>query len=126
MIKFVSYINAVYSVLFGSEIFMTAPQLETLRSHLLKLGKYHMACHQHAQALGEELFPVRPKAHYAQHFGFQAELINPRYVMCYQAESMMGKMTAIWHGSAAGPYGRTIQYVVCLKYLVALSIELDL
>ena len=47
-------------------------------------------------------------------------------VQCYIEESFIGKVAGIWSSSKSGPYSETIQHVALVKYLVWLSIELNL
>ena len=56
----------------------------------------------------------------------QAALINPIKVQNYKEEGLVGRLTAIWAGCAAGGYLRNVQYFVCLKYLLGLFLELGI
>ena len=126
VVRCITHLNAVYHILYNSELFLTEQQKVDLDTHLCKMGKYHMACREHSKRLGEYAFQVKPKAHYAQHIGSQSRLINSRYTQCYAEESLMGKVSAVWHKSCNGKYHGCIQRVVLVKYLLWLSIHLDL
>ena len=79
-----------------------------------------------AKADKQLLWQIKPKTHYMQHFPQEARLISPRLVQCYIEESYIGKIAQIWASSKNGPYKETIQFFALLKYLVWLTIELDL
>ena len=79
-----------------------------------------------AKAAKQLLWHIVPKTHYMQHFPQEARLISPRIVQCYIEESYIGKIAQIWASSKSGPYKDTIQYWVLLKYLVWLTIGLNL
>ena len=110
--------NAIYGVLYGADTFLTEEEKTKLQELSYDLGKWHMLCRQEAHALSENRFQVRPKAHYAQELITQCRLINARAVQCYQSESMMGVMAQIYHKTCAGPYHKTVQRNVLIKYLI--------
>ena len=67
-----------------------------------------------------------PKVHYAVgHLAHQAILINPRFVQCYSAEGLVGKMTKVWKKSTDGPHRRVSQHKVVLNYLVGMALDFD-
>ena len=72
------------------------------------------------------IWAIKPKTHYMQHFPAEAKLISPRVVQCYIEESYIGKIAQIWKSSKCAPCSETNQSLSLLKYLVWLSIELDL
>ena len=79
-----------------------------------------------AKDAGQLLWYITAQTHYMQHFPDEARLINPRAVQCYIEESYIGKIAKIWARCKNGPYGETIQRLALLKYLVWLTIELEL
>ena len=126
IIRLASHLNAIYHVLYNACLFLTIAEENFLRTNLFQLGKYHMLCRADAEAAGSLSFQVRPKAHYVQHLWLQSLLVNSRYTQNYCFESVVGKVTQIWEKSCAGQYQKTVQRVVCVKYLVYLAIIMDL
>ena len=60
---------------------------------------------------------TKPKVHFAVgHLGWQAALINPRFVQGYGGESMVGTMAEIYGLSTSGPYKQKIQELALKKY----------
>ena len=74
----------------------------------------------------ELLWHITPKIHAMMHLPTEARLIGPRIVQCYSEESIVGRATKIWANCKHGPYAYSMHEVNLIKYLVVLSIELDL
>ena len=106
--------------------FLTEADLAGLREATEGVGKYLQLLRSKAKEAKQLLWHIVPKSHYMQHFPDEAKLINPRLVQCYIEESYIGKIGQIWASCKCGPYSETIQRLGILKYLVWLSIELDL
>ena len=79
-----------------------------------------------AEDRGQLLFQITPKFHYFCHLIQQARLMNPRWVSNYMEESIVGKTTRIWTSCANGPYHRTVQRAVLLKYLCYWCLDMGL
>ena len=124
--KLVCSLNAVYGMFYNAGRFLTLREQQEAEFRLLKLGKYMMACRGFAEDVGDFMFQVKPKSHYAQHMAQQCQLLNPVFTQCYAEESLIGKITAIWHKSCSGQYLGNVQMAAICKYLLLLCILLDL
>ena len=109
-----------------SGTFLTGTELQQLTTHTQGVGKYLQLLRSRAKTQKQLLWHITPKTHYMQHFPDEARLINPKAVQCYIEESTIGKVAKIWASSKSGPYRETIQRTALLKYLLWLSIEMDL
>ena len=126
IVEFINQLNEVYASLYTAGMFLSNEEKERLRVAVAGMGLAHMLCRQDARVANELSFPVRPKAHYAQHIYHQGLLINPRCVHCYHEESLMGTLARIYKGTCSGPYRSTVQRSVCIKYLVQFVLWHDL
>ena len=113
-------------LMYSSGVFLTATELEAFTRATVGIGKYMQALRARAKRKKQLIWAIKPKTHYMQHFPAEAKLISPRVVQCYIEESYIGKIAQIWKSSKSGPYSETIQHLTLLRYLVWLSIELDL
>ena len=113
-------------VIYTSSVFLTPEELDALDVATRGVGKFMQLLRRKAKEDKNLLWHITPKLHYMQHFPQEARLINPRLVQCYIEESYIGKMAQIWASSKNGQYRESIQYWALLKYLVWLTIELDL
>ena len=113
-------------LIYSSGVFFTEMELAAFTTATVGIGKYIQALRARAKAARQLIWAIKPKTHYMQHFPEEAKLISPRVVQCYIEESYIGKFAGIWKASKSGPYSETIQHLTLLKYLVWLSIELDL
>ena len=118
IVGFITATNRVYNVLYTADVCLTVREKRLSRNSTQEMGVMHMKCRQHAKAAGEMSFQVKPKAHYAQHIPYQSQLFNPRFVQCYQEESMVGLIKMIYMKSKSGPYAKRIQRVVLIKYIL--------
>ena len=119
-------LNGVYHGLYGGKLFFEDEELIFLDEQLHLVGKYHQVCRQLCKDRNSFNFQIKQKAHYAQHLGMWARLINPRAVQNYVEEGFMGKVQKMWRASCQGPYAKTVQKTVLMKYLVLLIIEFEL
>ena len=126
IVKVAESLCGIYDVLYSSDMFLTDVQLADLRQRTLSLGRHFMQCREHAREEGKLYFQVRPKVHYCMHFPHQALLINPRFVQCYGEESLIGRITKIWRGSASGPYWKRVNLTVLTKYLIVVAVMYEL
>ena len=110
----------------SSGTFFTAGELAAFTTATEGVGKLMQLMRAMAKLAKQLLWHLTPKTHFMQHFPGEARLISPRMVQCYIEESYIGKVAQIWASSENGPYVETIQRVALLKYLVWLSVELDL
>ena len=113
-------------VIYGTGVFCTEREVEELKTACVGIGKYMQTLRGRAKKEKQLIWAIKPKLHYMQHFPDEARLISPRMVQCYIEESFIGKVAGIWSSSKSGPYSETIQHVALVKYLVWLSIELNL
>ena len=111
---------------YSSGDFFTPEDLAAFDEATKGMGKFMQLLRTRAKDDQQLLWHIKPKSHYMQHFPQEARLISPRLVQCYIEESYIGKMAEIWASSKSGPYKETIQFEALLKYLVWLSIELNL
>ena len=111
---------------YSSGTFFTPEDLKAFGEAAEGIGKYMQLLRFRAKGKKQLLWHIVPKTHYMQHFPQEARLISPRLVQCYIEESYIGKIAQIWSSSKNGPYKETIQFEALLKYLVWLTIELDL
>ena len=101
-------------------------ELRKLDAGIDGLGLSMMKLRAMSEEIGQLLFQVTPKAHMVCHLKSQARVINPRWVANYIEESMVGKVAAIWRGSANGPYRATVQRTTLLKYLTVWCMAMGL
>ena len=113
-------------LMYSSGTFFTEPELQALKIATEGVGKYMQLLRARAKEKKQLIWHIIPKPHYMQHFPEEAKLISPRVVQCYIEESFIGKVAQIWASSKNGPYSEIIQYIVLLKYLVWLAVDLDL
>ena len=121
-----SSMNEVYHGLYSCDMFFNDNELLQFQRAVSKLNKYWMVCRAEADAADELYFQVRPKTHYQTHLREQAKLINPRFVAVYCEESLVGKIVRIWTRSISGPYLRRVQKVVIAKYVLMMTLLLEL
>ena len=111
---------------YSSGNFFTADELAAFTVATEGIGKFMQLLRQQAKTDKMLIWHIVPKTHYMQHFPAEARLISPRLVQCYIEGSFIGKIAQLWSSSKNGPYREVIQYYSLLKYLVWLTIELDL
>ena len=116
----------VYDILYTAGTFMTAGELEELKTITMELGLSFHLLRDICKQRGELFWHVKPKVHIGQHLAHQCILINARMIQNYAEESLIGKMALIWEASCSGPYHRTIQRHTLLKYLVFWAILAEL
>ena len=93
-------------------------------SNWLGMGRSYQWLAAETVAGAKSRWKQPPKLHYAiGHLAQQARLINPRYVQCYSAEGLVGKVAAVWKKSMDGPHVRISQHKVLLKYRTGMAIE---
>ena len=126
IMKVAESLCGIYDVLYTSDMFLTDIQIGHLKQRTLQLGRHFMQCREHSREEGKLYFQIRPKVHYCMHFPHQACLINPRFVQCYGEESLVGRVTKIWRGSAAGPYWKRVNKTVLVKYLTVIAVMYEL
>ena len=119
-IKLVSSLNRFYHVLYSADMFMTPAEQADFEAACLSIGKQLQCLRELSRQRGDMFFHVTPKCHFMQHLPFQARCINPRFVQCYCAESLIGRITKICKSCAEGPYKGTLQKSALIKYLVVL------
>ena len=126
IIKVCRSLNGIYDVLYTADMFLTDGQHKQLSDRVMRFGKHFNACRGYAKAQRCFYFNTSWKVHQTMHLPYQAALINPRHMQCYNDESLQGRAQRIW-GKVAGP-SRTIpqQEAVLYKYLVSLIIALNL
>ena len=113
-------------ILYNAGVFLTGPEKNELSVCLIDLGEHFQLARHLSQCAGTLAWHKKYKVHLAQHLHQQALLINPRFVQAYINESLIGVFTKIWRASAKGPYQSKVQGTVMLKYLVLLSLDLQL
>ena len=69
------------------------------------------------------LFHVTPKCDYLQHFPEQSSLCNPRYTPTYLEEGLIGKVAAIYGGSAHGESLERIGRTVLIQLLTVMQLR---
>ena len=116
----------VYRCLYEFEMFPTDEEVATFRAACLEFGRCFMRLRELARRAHVYGFQCKPKVHKLQHLPFIMEHINPRWVQCYDEESIIGTVVATWKGSKAGRYHANVQKVVLTKRLVAVFLRFDL
>ena len=120
-------LNGIYDCLYSSELFLNARQKAVMTSRVQSFGKHANACREYAKLESRLYFQVTWKVHQPMHLPYQAELINPRAVQCYNSESLQGRAQRIWKASCKSPASPTRQQEAAIyKYLVSLIIALHL
>ena len=107
-------------------MFLADVDQQKLNRAVDRLGLHYHHLRSIAKDRGDLLWRITPKMHYCLHFSRHCQLLNSRYVQVYAEETLVGKILTIWSGSSNGPYGKTIQHTVLIKYLVLLSIVLEI
>ena len=118
--------KSILDLLYRASMFLSFQEKLDLKSDIMRLGKYFQLAQTLASADAEPLWHLTPKVHQTMHIPKQASLINPVVVQCYKDESFVGVVTNIWHAQAAGGYLKTVQWTVLFKYLLGLSLLLDI
>jgi len=117
-------LNDFYIVVYRAEIFLDTDEKVLLKKSLVEMGTSWMHCADIAQGrLGELWFHVPPKAHYAQHFDAEADLINPRFCQNYIDESFISRGAKLWRHALTGPSGPIAQSKVLEKYLMMVDLK---
>ena len=118
MLKVVNALNTVYTVLAAASFFLGPEELATLNTSLYKFGIHYQWLAVNAwESDNKTRWNTKPKVHFAVgHLGWQAALINPRFVQGYGGESMVGTMAEIYGLSMSGPYKQQIQELALKKY----------
>ena len=114
--KVIDSLCVVYMVLYQSEMFLTVLQKKTLRDAILKFGRHYQWLNAEARRTAGSTWATFPKTHAMQHLPDQADLINPRCVQNYAEESLIGKTSLMWKAAVNGPWRRTVQRTVLVKY----------
>ena len=110
--------------MYNGAMFLTNDQKAEFREAFLRLGR-HWQNLRHASDLAlENLWQVKPKVHWAQHFPMQAELINPRAVQNYCEESLIGRAAKIWSASATGTYMTQAQKTTLARYWAGFELRI--
>ena len=102
-----------------------ASKLE-LSETMQELGDCLQTLRNLCEVRGWLMWQILPKSHYAMHLPWQSCLINSRYTQCYTSESLIGRITRIWHSAAIGRYHEVVQFTVCMKYLTFLHMTSSL
>ena len=118
--------NSILDTLYGANMFLDPKEQKVLKGSIDTFGKYFQLAQKTAIDSGDYLWHLTPKTHQTMHIPKQALLINPVAVQCYKDESFVGVVTKIWHGCAQGGYLKTVQWTVLFKWLLALTLQLEI
>ena len=118
--------NSILDTLYGANMFLDPKEQQVLKGSIDTFGKYFQLAKTKATESGDPLWHLTRKTHETMHIPKQASLINPVAVQCYKDESFVGVVTKIWHGCAQGGYLKTVQWTVLFKWLLALTLQLEI
>ena len=117
-------LNSFYDTVYGSEIFLSDEEKVLLKKSLVQVGTSWMHCATIAQEnLGELWFHIPPKAHDAQHFDAECDLINSRFCQNYIDESFISRGAKLWRHALTGPSLPIAQPKVLEKYLMMVDLK---
>ena len=122
--KVVQSLARAYEIMYNAEFFLTAAEAQDLDEQLSRMGRSYQWLS--VETMGQWLtrWKQPPKIHYAiGHLAQQARLINPRYVQCYSAEGLVGKVAKVWEKSMSGPHAAISQHMVLKKYLCGMHLD---
>ena len=115
----------VYSVLYGSPMFMTTDARNRVRALTIRVGEDWMRMREYGRVNSILVFKVTPKVHKYQHLYLYCCLLNPRHIMTYSEESAMGTDAKVWRSAMRGQYGASAQSMVLAKRVVGLRLRLE-
>ena len=119
-------LDDAYTLMYDGDMFLPAEDLAAISVAFETIGVSMQTLRGIHMALGSLLFQMTPKVHLCMHVPEQCQLINARFTQCYGEESMVQRWSHLWHSCAHGPYQRTAQFNVLIKYLVQFAIRMDM
>eukprot|EP00974_Lingulodinium_polyedra_P117645 11164045-Lingulodinium_polyedra.AAC.1 len=124
MLKVVTALMNVHTVFANASFFPRSEEKATLESNLYKFGMHYQWLAVNAfESEHKTRWNTKPKVHFVVgHLGWQASLINPKFVQGYTSESMVGTLTEIYGLSMSGPYADKIQDLALKKYRTGLKL----
>lgn len=111
-------------IMYSASYFFTADEHARFEEAFFRLGENWMYLRNASRLARVDAWQVSPKVHLAMHLPYQARLINPRFVQCYSEESLVGKITKMWHATAHGPYKRGMQISCLMRYWTGLELRM--
>ena len=118
-------VDQSYNILYQANIFMTDDQVNELSEVVKKIGECWLILRKISRGKKSLAFKVAPKTHRFQHLPMWGSVMNPRYVQCYDEESLIDTTATIWKKSMNGPYKNTIQQLVLLKRTLGYLLRLE-
>ena len=119
-------LDDAYNLMYDGDMFLPASDLTAIAMAFETIGVSMQTLRGIHLGLGSLLFQMTPKVHLCMHVPEQCQLINARFTQCYGEESMVQRWSKLWHSCAHGPYQRTAQRNVLIKYLVQFAIRMDM
>ena len=120
-----SALDQAYVTLYESSMFLLPEQHALLDRSFQEIGLHMQTLRGISESRGQLYWQITPKVHMCMHIPEQCRLIKARFVQCYGEESMVHRWSSMWHSCAHGPYQRTVQFNVLVKYLVQFTIRID-
>lgn len=117
-------LDDIERIMYSADRFFTAEENDAFSEAFLKLGENWQFLRSESRRSGIDAWQVTPKVHIGMHLPMQARLMNPRFVQVYGEESLVGRITRIWHAAAAGPYANVIQSHTLMHYFCGLELRM--
>ena len=117
-------LDDIERIMYSAERFFTADENDAYAEAFLKLGENWQFLRSESRRAHIDAWQITPKVHISMHFPMQARLMNPRFVQVYGEESLVGRITRIWHAAASGPYANVIQLHTLARYLCGLELRM--
>eukprot|EP00959_Pyramimonas_sp_CCMP1952_P286792 5997244-Pyramimonas_sp.AAC.1 len=83
----------LYAIIYSEPMFMSDHALERLKKHVLEFGRSYQKCRDFARRDNVFAWNVTPKIHRTQHIPLFSEVVNLRFLQCYNEESQIGTTT---------------------------------
>eukprot|EP00959_Pyramimonas_sp_CCMP1952_P381296 7989598-Pyramimonas_sp.AAC.1 len=122
----VDSISEFYTLIYEAPLYIPDSVSLRLEAVCLKFGINYQRLRDISRRTGRLWWPVRPKHHKFQHWPFFSRVLNPRFIQCYNEESLIGSVCKIWKRSISGRYRPHVQGTVLLKKLVGLMLRCEL
>ena len=117
-------LDDIERLMYSAERFFTAEESDAYAEAFMKLGENWQFLRAESRRANIDAWQITPKVHICMHLPMQGRLMNPRFVQVYGEESLVGRVTRIWHAAANGPYANVIQSHTLLRYFCGLELRM--
>lgn len=117
-------LSDIERIMYSADRFFTDEENDAYAEAFLKLGENWQFLRAESRRARIDAWQITPKVHISMHLPMQARMMNPRFVQVYGEESLVGRITRIWHAAANGPYANVIQPHTLSRYFCGLELRM--